>query len=88
MARMRLNKSSWPSLLVRWGAKFIELVDALKHFSAGLPSDQVFFWIDIFAINYHPSSQAPLLSPKETDEVVTAATSGTLVVIDEKAGPS
>ncbi|GAX81568.1 hypothetical protein CEUSTIGMA_g8996.t1 [Chlamydomonas eustigma] len=40
-------------VLQRWGGRFIEMVDALRHFSAGVPPDKIFFWIDMFAVNYH-----------------------------------
>jgi hypothetical protein len=35
----------------------MEMVDALRHFSAGIPPEKMFFWIDIFAVSSVPKKR-------------------------------
>ena len=64
-----------------WGAPFLDLVDTLREFFKDSECASVFIWIDIFAINQHPTTD-------KTDDLtnlhlaVRKSLFGTLVCLD------
>ena len=65
-----------------WGRPFGHLVRSLQAYFAGAVAEQVFLWLDIFAINQDKGRAMEELEDGKTLERVIASSAATLVVLD------